>query len=270
MVVRESPFENVFIPPSPHDGGTAVGCALYGVVACLGLESQFRWTNDFLGPEPIDREIAEAARDASADLVVERPDDLVAAIVDLLARGRVVGLHQGRSESGPRALGNRSIIGDPRRPDMRDYINFAVKGREWFRPLAPLVLADHAERIFAVDRPAPFMQYAAEVRAEFREQLPGITHVDGSARVQTVEPVETPFLHALLTAWHQRTGSPVLINTSLNGPGDPLTETPTQSIDTLRRTNLHALALPPYLIAKRDEPPVPGEGWLNTASSSAG
>jgi carbamoyltransferase len=270
MVVRESPFENVFIPPSPHDGGTAVGCALYGVVACLGFESQFRWTNDFLGPEPIDREIAEAARDAPADLVVERPDDLVATIVDLLARGRVVGLHQGRSESGPRALGNRSIIGDPRRPDMRDYINFAVKGREWFRPLAPLVLADDAERIFAVDRPAPFMQYAAEVRAEFREQLPGITHVDGSARVQTVERVETPFLHALLTAWHQRTGSAVLINTSLNGPGDPLTETPAQSIDTLRKTNLHALALPPYLIAKRDEPPVPGEGWLNTASSSAG
>ena len=104
---------------------------------------------------------------------------------------------------------------------MQDYINFEVKGREWFRPLAPLVLAEHAARIFDVDRPAPFMQYAADVRPEYRAELPGITHVDGSARLQTVEPVNTPFLHALLAAWHQRTGSPVLINTSLNGPRRP-------------------------------------------------
>ena len=123
------------------------------------------------------------------------------------------------------------------------------------------MLADHAERIFDVDRPAPFMQYAADVRPAYRELFPGITHVDGSARLQTVEPVNTPFLHALLTAWYARTGSPVLINTSLNGPGDPLTETPEQSIETLRSTNMHALALPPYLIRKREEPPVPGEGW---------
>jgi len=181
--------------------------------------------------------------------------------VDLLARGRVVGLHQGRSESGPRALGNRSIIGDPRRSDMRDYINVEVKGREWFRPLATLVLADHAERLFDVDRPAPFMQYAADVRPEYRERYPGITHVDGSARLQTVEPLNTPFLYDVLSAWHERTGSPVLINTSLDGPGDPLTETPEQSIETLRKTNMHALAMPPYLIRKRSEPPVPGTDW---------
>jgi carbamoyltransferase len=164
-------------------------------------------------------------------------------------------------EFGPRALGNRSILADPRRPDMQDYINFEVKGREWFRPLAPVVLADHAETIFEVDRPAPFMQYAAGVRTEFQAEYPGITHVDGTARLQTVEPAGTPFLHELMTAWHRRTGSPVLINTSLSGPGDPLTETPEQSLDTLRKTNLHALVLPPYLIRKRDEPPVPGQGW---------
>jgi carbamoyltransferase len=144
---------------------------------------------------------------------------------------------------------------------MQDYINFEVKGREWFRPLAPLVLADHAERIFDVDRPAPFMQYAADVRAEYRDAYPGITHVDGTARLQTVEPVNTPFLHALLTRWYERTGSPVLINTSLNGPGDPLTESPGQSVATLRNTNMHALALPPYLVRKNAEPPVPDETW---------
>ncbi|SEM39337.1 carbamoyltransferase [Nonomuraea pusilla] len=265
ILLRESPFSEVFIPPSPHDGGTAVGCALYGLVTCLGVESRFRWTDDFLGPEPDPAEIEAAVRDLPDDLVAERPADLVGAMTELLERGRVVGLHQGRSESGPRALGNRSIIADPRRPEMQDYVNFEVKGREWFRPLAPLVLADHAERIFEVDRPAPFMQYAARVRAEHREGLPGITHVDGTARLQTVTPETTPFLHALLTRWHDRTGCPVLVNTSLNGPGDPLTESPAHSVETLRGTNMHALVMPPYLIRKREEPPVPGEDWERPA-----
>jgi Predicted carbamoyl transferase, NodU family len=260
-IIRESPFRRVFIPPSPHDGGTALGCAIYGLVDLLGQPCEFRWENDFLGPDPDPAQVEAAVRHLPDGLSVQRPDDLVAAMVDLLADARTVGLCQGRSESGPRALGNRSIIADPRIPEMRDYINFEVKGREWFRPLAPLVLADQAERIFDVDRPAPFMQYAAEVRPEYRAQLPGITHIDNSARLQTVEPVNTPFLHRLLTAWQERTGSPVLINTSLNGPGDPLVETPEQAIETLYRTGLHALALPPYLITKRDEPPVPGRTW---------
>ena len=260
-IIRESPFREVFIPPSPHDGGTAVGCAIYGLVDCLGLPSEFRWVDDFLGPDPDQAELERTVAALGDELVAERPDDLVAAMVGLLESGRVVGLHQGRSESGPRALGNRSILADPRRPAMQDYVNDEVKGREWFRPLAPLVLADHAQRIFDVDRPAPFMQYAADVRPEYRAWLPGITHVDGTARLQTVEPTRTPFLHAVLTAWYARTGCPVLVNTSLNGPGDPLTETPEQSVATLRTTNMHALALPPYLIRKRHEPPIPGEGW---------
>ena len=264
-ILREAPFRGVFIPPSPHDGGTAVGCAIYGLVECLGLPSDFRWTNDYLGPELDPADVEAIVASLPDGLAVEKPADLAASMVDLLQRGRVVALHQGRSESGPRALGNRSIIGDPRRPAMQDYINDEVKGREWFRPLAPLVLADHAERIFDVDRPAPFMQYAADVRPEYREEYPGITHVDGTARLQTVEPVNSPFLHELMTAWYERTGSPVLLNTSLNGPGDPLTETPQQSVDTLLSTGMHALAIPPYLITKGAEPPVPDEDWERPA-----
>ncbi|MGW2220553.1 carbamoyltransferase C-terminal domain-containing protein, partial [Nonomuraea sp. NPDC001684] len=191
----------------------------------------------------------------------EQPADLVGATVSLLESGRVVGLHQGRSESGPSALGNRSVLADPARPDMQDYVNFEVKGREWFRPLAALVLAEHAESLFGVDRPAPFLQCVVDVRPEHRASLPGVTHVDGTARIQTVEEQATPFLHALLTAWHAATGSPVLVNASLNGPGEPLTETPEQSIGTLLSTNLHALVMPPYLIRKREEPPVPGLNW---------
>ncbi|GAA5068160.1 carbamoyltransferase [Thermocatellispora tengchongensis] len=261
ILIRESPFQEIFIPPSPHDGGTAVGCALYGLIEHLGIDSRFRWRDDFLGPEPDESAIAAAVRGLPGDLVAERPEDLIAAMAELLESGRVVGLHHGRSESGPRALGHRSVLGDPRLPQMRDYINFEVKGREWFRPLAPLVLAEHAPRIFDVDRPAPFMQYAADVRPEHRDALPGITHVDGTARLQTVTEDTTPFLHALLRRWHERTGCPVLINTSLNGPGAPLTETPEHSIETLRATHMHALAMPPYLIRKRNEPPVPGRDW---------
>jgi carbamoyltransferase len=256
-LIRESPFRGVFIPPSPHDGGTAVGCALYGLVDVLGQTSDFRWTNDFLGPDQDDPAIAAAVATLGESYAVSQPEDLVGAMVDLLESGRVVAIHQGRSESGPRALGHRSILADARHPGMQDYINFEVKGREWFRPLAPLVLADHAERIFDVDRPAPFMQYAAEVRPEFRAQLPAITHIDHTARLQTVEPMGTPFLHALLAAFHQRTGTPVLLNTSLNGPGDPLTESPEDSLKTLRETGMHALVLGSYLIRKRDEPPLP-------------
>jgi carbamoyltransferase len=258
-ILRESAFRDVFIPPSAHDGGTALGCALYGMIECLGESSGFRWTDDFLGPESEARAAEEVIRGAEAEpgLAVERPADLAAEVAGLLDDGFVVAVHQGRSESGPRALGNRSILGDPRHPGMRDFINFRVKGREWFRPLAPLVLADAAPTIFDVDRPAPYMQLAVDVRAEHREALPAITHVDGTARIQTVEPEHTPFLHALLAAFAERTGCPVLINTSLNGKGDPLTEMPEDSLACVTGTAMHVLVLPPYLVRKRDAAPVP-------------
>jgi carbamoyltransferase len=259
-LLRESPFRDLFIPPSPHDGGTAVGCALYGMIACLGASTEWRWSNDFLGPRPDAAALEAALRAEAGDLVVERPDDLLGEVVAILDRGGVIALHHGRSESGPRALGNRSIIADARHPGMQDFINFQVKGREWFRPLAPIVLAEAAPRIFDIDRPARFMQFAADVRPEYREQLPAVTHVDGTARLQSVEPENTPFLHALLTRFEERTGCPVLLNTSLNGQGDPLCETPAHSLATFRATAMHALVLPPFLVRKPEEPPTPPRG----------
>ena len=256
-LLRETGFDHLFIPPSPHDGGTAVGCALYGQIEVLGEPSGFRWVNDYLGPEPNEAAVEEAVRGVSDALVVERPDDLPAAIAELLDSGRVVALHTGRSESGPRALGDRSILADARHPRMQDFINAHVKGREWFRPLAPIVLWRAAPAIFDVDRPAPFMQIAADVRPEHRASLPAVTHVDGTARLQTVEAETTPFLHALLEAFEARTGCPVLLNTSLNGKGEPITETPQDSLACLESTGMHALAMPPYLIRKRVEPPLP-------------
>ncbi len=255
---RESPFTGgVFIPPSPHDGGTALGSAMYGLVALLGVQSEFRWENDFLGPEPDACALERAVSTLPDDLIVERPDNPVDSIVELLDSGRVVGLYQGRSESGPRALGNRTILADPRHPNMQAFINQRVKGREWFRPLAPIVLEEAAGRYFDIEGAAPFMQFASDVRPQYRSQLPAITHVDGTARLQTVEATNTPFLYDLLKAYEARTGYPILLNTSLNGPGQPLVESPQDAIECLRTTGMHALAMPPYLIHKRNEPDLP-------------
>ncbi len=255
---RESPFTGgVFIPPSPHDGGTALGSAMYGLVALLGVQSEFRWENDFLGPEPDACALERAVSTLPDDLIVERPDNLIDSIIELLDSGRVVGLYQGRSESGPRALGNRTILADPRHPNMQAFINQRVKGREWFRPLAPIVLEESAGTYFDIECAAPFMQFASDVRPQYRSQLPAITHVDGTARLQTVEATNTPFLYDLLKAYKARTGYPILLNTSLNGPGQPLVESPQDAIACLRTTDMHALAMLPYLIRKRNEPDLP-------------
>ncbi len=257
-LLRESQFKRLFIPPSPHDGGTALGSALYGLSEQLGIRPAFRWENDFLGP---DDDAAAKARLVTSlprdELLLETPDDIAGRIARLLESGRVVGIHDGRSESGPRALGNRSILADPRRPSMQSFINDRVKGREWFRPLAPIVPLQVAPALFDIDRPAPFMQFAASVRPKHRPELPATTHVDGTARLQTVDEQNTPLLWALLMEFEARTGCPVLLNTSLNGPGQPLAESPDDAVDCLRTTDMHALAMPPFLIRKRREPDVP-------------
>ncbi|NMH99765.1 carbamoyltransferase C-terminal domain-containing protein [Pseudonocardia acidicola] len=263
-LIREGPFHEVFVPPSPHDGGTALGCALYGMIECLGEPSEFRWTDDFLGPPPDERAIKEAVTAAAAGLVASQPADLVSDAVDLLELGRVVGLHQGRSESGPRALGNRSILADPRRPGMQDFINSRVTGREWFHPPASVVPRDAAAGIVDHAGPAPSRLLATGVPEPCRAVLPAITHVDGTARIQTVDPAHSPFLHALLAAFGARTGCPVLLNNPLSEPGDPLAESPEDSLACLQNTSMHALLMPPYLIRKRDEPPIPGR-WSATA-----
>jgi carbamoyltransferase len=249
-LLRESKFERVFVPPSPHDGGTALGCAVYGLRECLHVERDLRWINDFTGLEPsFDGVAALLARDD--ELNAERPRDLIAEMVELLAGGKVVALFQGRSELGPRALGHRSILADPRRAEARPWINEHVKGRESFRPLAPAALEEDAHRYFDIVCPIPFMQFAVDVRPEARALLPAVTHVDGTARLQTVSRHDDEFFHALLTAFKAQTGVGVLLNTSFNGRGEPIVETPAEAVECFKATALDALAMPPYLIRKR-------------------
>jgi carbamoyltransferase len=175
-------------------------------------------------------------------------------MVDLLCVPKVVALYHGRSEFGPRALGHRSILGDPRHGYVRDWINSKVKEREWFRPLAPVVLLERAEEFFDIRRPSPFMQFAAPVRPQAAHIIPAVTHVDCTARLQTVGEHDDPFLRSLLQAFDARTGVPVVLNTSFNRKEEPIVETPAQALESFRCTPMHALAMPPYLIRKRVDP----------------
>lgn len=258
-LLRETPFKAVFIPPAPSDAGTALGCALYGLTEVAGQSGAYRWTQDYLGPAP-DRHAIDAALRERADIDIEHlpnRDALCTRVLDHLRSQRVVGLYQGGSEFGPRALGHRSILADPRHAAMRDWINARVKQREWFRPLAPAVLEERAAAWFDLPGPSPFMQFAAPVRPQMAAQVPAITHVDGTARLQTVGPDDDPLLRALLGGFEARTGVPILLNTSFNGKDEPIVETPLEALAAFRRMPLHALAMPPFLISKRVEPELP-------------
>jgi carbamoyltransferase len=258
-LLRETPFGRVFIPPAPSDAGTALGCALYGLTQLAGQPCDWRWTDDYLGPAPPPAEIEAALLEAN-DLLVERlpgRDALSERMLDLLCARKVVGLYQGGSEFGPRALGHRSILGNPRHGHVRDWINARVKQREWFRPLAPVVLEERAADFFDLPGTSPFMQFAAPVRPEMAPLVPAITHVDGTARLQTVGPHDDPLLRTLLTGFEARTGVPMLLNTSFNGKDEPIVETPAEALAAFRRMPLHALAMPPFLVRKRTEPELP-------------
>jgi carbamoyltransferase len=252
-LLRETPFRQLFIPPAPGDAGTALGCAVYGLTELAGQQCGFRWRDDYLGPPPDPADIEATLRQAP-DLQIVRLDDtaaLCARVAGLLYEGNIVALYQGRSEFGPRALGHRSILADPREGRMRDAINAQVKQREWFRPLAPVVLRERAAEFFELSHPAPFMQYAVAVTPNGADRLRATTHIDRSARLQTVGPDDDQLLRRLLLAFEARSGLPVLLNTSFNRRDEPIVETPAEALATFRATPIDALAMPPFLVRKR-------------------
>lgn len=251
-LARESGFSRVWIPPAPHDGGTALGCALYGAEV-LGQPSRFRWRSDFLGPEhDVGPTIEDLRRDDSLD--VTTPTDLAPTVAGHLVAGELVAVHRGRSESGPRALGHRSLLADARRVVVRDFVNREVKGRQWFRPLAPVVQIEHLGRWFRTDVASPFMQRAVGVTDEARRRVPAVVHHDDTARLQTVGRPDDPFLWELLEAVRAETGVGVLVNTSLNGPGAPIVETPDEAVAFFRSVPVGHLVLGSHLVSKRSPP----------------
>lgn len=240
-LARAGLFDEVFVQPAAGDNGASLGAALHVAHRKLGVPRGNAMRTAFLGPGFTEQDTLTAA--AARGLTPEPHGDVVERTAELLAQGAVVGWMQGRMEYGPRALGHRSILADPTRPDMKDRVNRLVKFREAFRPFAPSVPLERAAEWFADVRPSPYMLLAFPVRPEVRERLPAVTHVDGTARVQTVAREDEPRLHALLTAFGRRTGVPVLLNTSFNVRGEPIVCTPAEALDALLRTGLDAVVV---------------------------
>jgi len=245
-ILREGPFEQVFIQPAANDAGTALGGALVLAHARHRLPRREALDRVDLGPAFSDADCLAAVR----GMRVETPADLVERTADLLAAGKIVGWFQGRMEAGARALGNRSILADPRDPAMKDILNHRVKHREGFRPFAPSVLAEAADDYFEGAVPSPFMLLVFPVRAARRSLVPAITHVDGTARVQTVTRETTPLYYRLIEAFQRRTGVPLLLNTSFNVRGEPIVCTPEDAVRCFRGTDMDYLALGPLLVEK--------------------
>jgi carbamoyltransferase len=275
-LLREGPFRRVWVQPAAGDAGGALGAALAFYHLHAKAPRQISRAGDamrgaFLGPEFSDAEIAAAI--AARGLTAEKlgATELNTRLTDRLVAGEVVGYFQGRAEFGPRALGARSILADARSPEMQRRLNLKIKFRESFRPFAPVVLAEQAGEWFELPAPSPYMLFTAPVLparrlpvteagdwqarlGTTRSAIPAVTHVDFSARVQTVDRAENPHLHALLTAFAGRTGCPVLVNTSFNVRGEPPVCHPREAIEGFLATEMDCLALGPYFLEKRNVP----------------
>jgi carbamoyltransferase len=243
---REGPFERVWVQPAAGDAGTALGAALQVAHELGDRPGPLRTAA--LGRSWDEGAIAE--RLVTADVAHERPDDLADTVAETLAANGVVAWFQGRSEFGPRALGHRSLLADPRDPENLARLN-DVKGRESFRPVAPLVLAERAHEIFSGGPiPSPFMLFTHRVRPSWLDRIPAVVHVDGSARIQTVDREDEPLLARVLERFEARTGVPVLVNTSLNTAGRPMVDDPRDALECFGSAPVDLLAIGPFVLRR--------------------
>ncbi len=247
---QRTPFKEVYIQPASSDNGTALGAAYYVWNQILGRERAFVMEHGYWGPAHEEDGILGKLEDA---YIIERfptPDAVAQATARLIADGNVVGWYQGRMEWGARALGNRSIVADPRRADIRDLINVKIKFREKFRPFAPSVAEEAIDEWFEGAVPDPFMIQVYPVRADKREVIPAVTHVDGSGRLQTVNARINPAYYQLIKHFEALTGVPVILNTSFN-ENEPIVETPAQALDCFLRTKMDAIVLNTTLVRRK-------------------
>ena len=254
-IIRETPMKNLFVQPAAGDAGGAVGVAHYLYNTVEKKPRGPAWTHAYLGPEYKDAEIAQYLDGAGAKYRTLDDRALVQETASLLCVGNVVGWFQGRMEFGPRALGGRSILADPRDPKMRDTLNMKIKFREGFRPFAPSVLADKASEWFEIACDSPYMLLVAQVR-EGKRTIPSVTHVDNSARLQTVTRASNPLYYDLIAEFEKLTGVPIVINTSFNVRGEPIVCTPHDAYLCFMRTNMDQLVLGHHLLDKKEQPPL--------------
>jgi carbamoyltransferase len=251
---REGPFDEVWVQPAAGDSGTALGAALRlaqelgdDVRPMAGADLGRSWTDD---------EIAGWLD--TAKIAYERPPDVAEAIAEVLADDGVVAWFQGASEYGPRALGHRSLLADPRRADNIERLN-DVKGREQFRPVAPMVLEERAADLFDGPLPSPYMLFTHRVRPDWLERIPAVVHVDGTARIQTVNPSAEPLMARCLQAFEQRTGVPVVVNTSLNTAGRPMVDDPRDALECFGSSPVDLLAIGPFVVRRAGVARVPAD-----------
>jgi len=249
-VFTETPFAETCIQPAAGDDGLALGAALYVSNSMLREGRRYVMENAYLGPEFADAPIRAALDAAGVPYQSLDRQSLLAATVDQIERGNVVGWFQGRMEWGPRALGNRSIVVHPGLPNMKDVLNARIKRREWFRPFAPSVLVERQSEIFEQGQPSPFMLHVYPIKPAWRERLCAVTHVDGTGRLQTVSRQENPLYYDLISEFDRRTGIPVLLNTSFN-ENEPVVCQPSEAIDCFLRTKMDALAIGSFLCQKQ-------------------
>ena len=277
-LLREGPFNNIWIQPASGDAGSALGAAL------VTWHQHFNQTRTpsprdamhgtYLGPAFSNQDICNYLESQNIQFQSQNDEQLFNSVATLLDEGKVVGWFNGRMEFGPRSLGARSILGDPRNQDMQSVMNLKIKYRESFRPFAPAVLADHVQNQFELDQSSPYMLIVAPVKKELctpmtqeqdqlfgidklnvpRSSLPAVTHVDYSARVQTVHAETNPRFHGLISAFHTRTGCPTLVNTSFNVRGEPIVCTPEDAYRCFMRTEMDVLVLENQILLKEEQP----------------
>jgi carbamoyltransferase len=252
-ILTETPIETLYVMPNAGDRGLAAGAALYGYHVILGNTDRHPPEHDYLGKIYGPDAIRSAARTASG-IRFRESTDIAGDVATLLAAGRIVGWCQGGAEFGPRALGHRSILADPRTLASKERLDLEIKRREWFRPYAPSVLAEHAAEYFEMQGPSPYMLQAVQTRRDRIQDVPGIVHVDGTARVQTIDPAIEPRYHRLVSAFQKLTGTPMVLNTSFNGYGEPIVETPGDGLSALKGMGLDALAFGDLLVWPEDRP----------------
>jgi carbamoyltransferase len=247
-LLAETPFEHLFIQPAAGDAGNALGAALHVWHQQLGRPRTWRMDHAFFGPEYSPGELKQVL--ASRKLAFREVPDPEGAAAALLSRSKIVGWFQGRAEVGPRALGARSILADPRRAEMKDIVNAEVKHREGFRPFAPSVLDERGAEYFEGYYPNPFMLLVLPIREDKREVIPAVTHVDGSGRLQSVIREGNPAYYRLIEEFDRLTGVPVVLNTSFNLRGEPIVHRPEEALADFLNTGMDALFLGPYLVEK--------------------
>ncbi len=246
---ERTPFRGTYIQPAAGDEGLAIGAALHTYHSVLKQPRRHRLDHSYLGPEFSESRIQSALQNAGLEARKMQRSALLDEVAEQIAAGNVIGWFQGRMEWGPRALGNRSIVAHPGLPNMKDVLNARIKHREWFRPFAPSILADYQHEYFEHDHPSPFMLHVYKIRAEKRKALCAVNHVDDTGRLQTVTREENPTYYDLISAFHRKTGIPVVLNTSFN-ENEPIVCTPEEAIDCFKRTRMDVLAIGPFLVVK--------------------